>query len=85
MAQSSATATVTTISDPRSIKAWNRGPITKLSTPPASCTATLTTQQPGQGSKLFFGHYNDAYLDTACYPMGTLQPTELFWDKYYCV
>ncbi|KAF2437491.1 hypothetical protein P171DRAFT_492228 [Karstenula rhodostoma CBS 690.94] len=82
---SSAPQITTIISDASSIKAQNRGPITTLFSPPSSCTATLTTQQPSN-DRLFFGHYLDPYFDPLCLPLGTFKREELIkvtWDFYY--
>jgi hypothetical protein len=83
----SAAPQITTVSDASSLKALNRGPITTLFRPPSSCTATLTTQQPGYDSLLFFGHWHDPYFEASCVPLGTMKAGEIVedpWNNYYC-
>ncbi|KAF2650862.1 hypothetical protein K491DRAFT_116101 [Lophiostoma macrostomum CBS 122681] len=75
---SSTTSTTLTITDPRIIRALNRGPVTSLFTPPTSCTATLTHRQ--SATVLFVGHEHDPYFDVSCFPMGTLASLDLVQD-----
>ena len=64
----------------------NRGPITKPFTPPTSCVATLTLS--ADDDYLYFGHNYASYVDPACYPAGTAEPTNIIssepWNNYYC-
>lgn len=79
----------TLITDQNVISSYNRGPITSLFTPPASCTATQSVApQDGTGTaELFFGHFA-TFVDSACFPTPTpgaaIQKGGKSWDAYYC-
>jgi hypothetical protein len=80
------TPTSILITDQKTISSYNRGPITSVFAPPASCTATLTFTDGNPGA-LFFGHFAGPF-DKGCYPTGTdsaqpLQKTGA-WNAYYC-
>ncbi|KAF8850524.1 hypothetical protein BDZ45DRAFT_751607 [Acephala macrosclerotiorum] len=63
------------------ISLFNRGPVTSLFTPPASCLSTLTYG----GGALYFGHNGDAYYDPACYPSpsSNLASQSSSWNLYF--
>lgn len=76
----------TLLSDPHVFTKFNRGPITTLFSPPATCTNVLTAMQSSDNK--FFGHQFDPYFDPACYPTGALRAEQLIsipWDYYYCM
>ncbi|KAF1969479.1 hypothetical protein BU23DRAFT_557657 [Bimuria novae-zelandiae CBS 107.79] len=85
MSNEDATATAPTtsmITEPASIREYNRGPITKYYEPPSSCAATMSFD-----GNMYYGWGDAGILDTACYPMGTLKKEEIepasTWDLYY--
>jgi hypothetical protein len=72
--------TTTFITDPASISSFNRGPVTSIFNPPASCLSTLTW-----ANAMYFGYGGpDNYPDTACYPSSTLPGGPNAWELYYC-
>lgn len=77
------TASFYAVTDQSLIASYNRGPITSLFVPPASCTATLTFAF----NTLYFGHMA-GYFDKDCYPTGfggSQAPIYgSAWDAYYC-
>ncbi|KAF2818343.1 hypothetical protein CC86DRAFT_256339, partial [Ophiobolus disseminans] len=80
------TPTIKLITDANKISSFNRGPITSVFAPPASCTATLSFTSSGSGGALFFIHYGTLF-DRACYPTGTPSAFPLAsdgaWNAYY--
>ncbi|KAH8800410.1 hypothetical protein F5884DRAFT_758017 [Xylogone sp. PMI_703] len=59
------------------ITRYNRGPVTAVFTPPASCLSTFTTIV-----SMYFGHQDvTAYYDPACYPSSISAGSE--WNLYY--
>jgi hypothetical protein len=69
----------TFLTDQSSITAFNRGPVTSVFTPPASCLSTLT-----YFNIAYYGHIDSAYYDPACYPTSTLDGGANAWSLYYC-
>ncbi|CZR69935.1 uncharacterized protein PAC_19836 [Phialocephala subalpina] len=78
---STTTATSVTITGSAAVSVFNRGPVTVVFTPPASCTSILTAG----GSSLYFGHDGGNYYDSACFPPGSaiatskIDPWGLYW------
>ncbi|TVY68716.1 hypothetical protein LSUE1_G007906 [Lachnellula suecica] len=70
---------MTIISDQPIISAFNRGPVTSIFTPPASCQSVYTAGAAG----LYFDHFADGYIDTACYPSTTSSSGVANWDTYF--
>jgi hypothetical protein len=49
-----------------------------------SCTEVLTLSSTKDDLRLVFAHAGQEYLDPACLPIGTKEPSELQWNTYYC-
>ncbi|KAF2120110.1 hypothetical protein BDV96DRAFT_318901 [Lophiotrema nucula] len=83
MSASSITTPRQWVSDPSSISALNRGPITSALALPTSCTQTLSLSRgDNAGSEnLYFGHFANPYVDPACYPLGTLSSSQIAADS----
>jgi hypothetical protein len=69
------------VTDQASISLFNRGPITSVFNPPASCVSTGTW---GGGASLYFGHWVGFYYDSACYPSSTTDRVDAAWGQYFC-
>jgi hypothetical protein len=79
------------ITDLGRISAFNRGPLTSVFTPAATCLSTLTFIRD-----MYFGHQvtypgnQGAYFDPACFPTSlsssqTQQSNSDPWTLYYCM
>ena len=75
------------VTNPSFLASFNRGPITAVFSPPASCQEILTLSQ-GNRRDLYWGHLGRSfYYDPACYPVPTVPAQDLVngpWDTYYC-
>lgn len=75
----------TLITDQASISGFNRGPITTVFEPPASCLSTLTLDT--RKNVLYPIHGVYGYFDDDCFPLGTLRSGDLHrtqaWGTYY--
>jgi len=80
------TRTAVLVTEPASVAALNRGPITSLFSLPSTCLATLTLDT--RRETLVAIHGVRGYFDANCFPTGTLQPEDLapdsVWHSYYC-
>jgi hypothetical protein len=79
-------ATSSVVTDLGRISSFNRGPLSSVFTPPATCLSTLTYL-----TNMYFGHYDlNNYFDPACFPTSlnpsqTQQSKSDTWALYYCM
>ncbi|KAH8805101.1 hypothetical protein F5884DRAFT_440466 [Xylogone sp. PMI_703] len=66
------------VTDQAVIASFNRGPVTSVFVPPASCLSTLT-----KIVSMYFGHEDGDYYDPACFPSSTIPESKTQWDLFY--
>ncbi|KAF2801510.1 uncharacterized protein BDZ99DRAFT_370450, partial [Mytilinidion resinicola] len=71
------TDTLVLVTDSSIISQHNRGPITTLFVPPASCVQTLTLAYPNGDYGMQYGYGGRSYIDLACYPSASSLAKEL--------
>ncbi|PQE05116.1 hypothetical protein CJF31_00006096 [Rutstroemia sp. NJR-2017a BVV2] len=77
------TSAISSITDPALISSYNRGPLLTAFTAPTSCLSIFTSEP---ADAMYFGHYAEYYIDSACYPNNITDSGgsgTSAWELYY--